>query len=301
MEVFIIVAASALFIVPAIFIAMTSKNAKAQANSAKNAPPFESRLSQTEILDAVAERLKNIQSIRNKWSITDRVDNVGRLQARLNIPYNLSGDNIKISFLVNLLAMKKAPSGCMVEWSYVMMSPINKTPPEIELWEQEIYKNTTLEIRAAIFSAQDDHEVADFLMSQTNSQLNEPRKSSLFDEESHVRTAPKPEVENADRQPKSTPGVEKTPGAGEVTEVSTPDKTAVVNEVTEVSNPEKTADVNEIADVSSEQNPLNFQPPALTITPSHTAANGDTCGNCNQTKDPNFSFCLYCGHTETKV
>jgi hypothetical protein len=107
-----------------------------------------------------------VQSIRFKWKTTEKVEKVGRLQSMLTVPYNLSGDDIKISFLMNLLASNNPAGGCTIEWNYVMMSPLNHTPPEIAIFESEIYKKTTLEVRAALFIAQGDEEVADFLESQ---------------------------------------------------------------------------------------------------------------------------------------
>ncbi len=91
----------------------------------------------------------------------------------LTVPYNLAGDNIRISFLMNLLATNKDAGGCTVEWNYVMMSPISSTPLELALLEDEIYKKTTLETRAALFVAQGDAEEAGYLESQTTPQHKE--------------------------------------------------------------------------------------------------------------------------------
>ncbi len=135
-------------------------------STAKFPPTFNSSLSQKEVLSAVEARLQAMQSIRFKWKTTEKVEKVGRLQSMLTVPYNLSGDNIRISFLMNLLATKKDAGGCTVEWNYVMMSPLSNTPPEIALLEDEIYKKTTLETRAALFIAQGDEEVAEFVQTQ---------------------------------------------------------------------------------------------------------------------------------------
>ncbi len=145
------------------------KGGRTTISSAKFPPPFSSSLSKQEILTAVVGRLENMQSLRFKWKVMERVDKIGRLQAMINVPYNVSGEEIKVSFLLNLSATAREAGGCGVEWSYVMMSPISATPPEIALWEEKIYKQTTLEIRAALFSAQGDADVADFVQDQAKS------------------------------------------------------------------------------------------------------------------------------------
>lgn len=145
-------------------------------NSAKFPAAFSSSLTRKEVLDAVEQRLTNIPSLRQKWKTTDKVEKIGRYQAMLKVPYNLAGDNIMVSFLLNLLATSREAGGCTVEWSYVIMSQLSDNITQIAVIEQEVYKNTTLEIRSAIFTARGDAEEAEFLESKTAPQQQQQQQ-----------------------------------------------------------------------------------------------------------------------------
>ena len=164
---FFALAFTGLVVIILLYGMFASKNRRGlSTNSSKFPPTFSSSLSSNEVLSVVEARLKTMESIRTKWKTTEKVEKVGRLQSMLTVPYNLNGDNIRISFLMNLLATNRDAGGCTVEWNYVTMSPLNHTPPEIALLEDEIFKKTTLETRAALFTAQGDAEVADYLENQ---------------------------------------------------------------------------------------------------------------------------------------
>jgi hypothetical protein len=196
----------ALFAVIVIFLGIVvlttltgrGKGSRVGISSAKFPPTFSSSLSQKEVLSVVEARLQAMQSIRFKWKTTEKVEKVGRLQSMLTVPYNLAGDNIRISFLMNLLATKRDAGGCTVEWNYVMMSPLSNTPPEIALLEDEIYKKTTLETRAALFIAQGDEELAEFVQTQAQPTRKEIETPSAL--EQLTRAATRSEVSLAPRQ-----------------------------------------------------------------------------------------------------
>lgn len=298
--------------------------------SAKFPPTFNSSLSQKEVLSAVEARLQAMQSIRFKWKTTEKVEKVGRLQSMLNVPYNLSGDNIRISFLMNLLATKKDAGGCTVEWNYVMMSPLSNTPPEIALLEDEIYKKTTLETRAALFIAQGDEEVAEFVQTQaqpankvieTPSALEQLTRAATGGEVSPARTQ---ELFEDSRTKKAELFVDSAAPQQDLREVSSAPKIEVPKklEAPEVINipgtplPDIVGEALKVVagtttDPSSMQtpeaqsvslggtpNPLNFSPPDPILSSGALAANNAKCVKCSQARDPAFNFCLYCGHAD---
>lgn len=287
--------------------------------SAKFPPTFSSSLTANEVLSVVEERLKSMQSIRTKWKTTEKVEKVGRLQSMLTVPYNLSGGDIKISFLMNLLATKKDAGGCTVEWNYVMMSPLNNNPPEVLIFENEIYKKTTLEVRAALFEAQGDLEEAQFVQTQTGTTRKEI------------------EIPAPREQLKRTPeSVEVTPGQKQ--ELFT-DKLAQMQELfcdpdAQIDAPKKLAapavinipgtplpdivgETLKAADGTSSDpslmqtpefqsvslggtpNPLNFTPPDPALSSVAHGASDTKCVKCSQARDPAFNFCLYCGHSDS--
>jgi hypothetical protein len=242
--------------------------------SEKYPPVFSSTLSQAEIVNVVEERLKQMTSIRSKWKVQDKVERIGRLQAMLTVAYDLAGDDIKISFLVNLLATAKPAGGCNVEWSYVMMAPISKVPPEIELWENNIYKQTTLEIRGALFAAQGDLEVAEFVQDQARAVA--PKPATVEPREKHAASAPGAEeamkVKVPKEKPEPQPAVDPQPEPLQQIESSTQ------------------------SEVST--NTLNFSPPDLNLVANIAGSAESKCIKCSQARDPSFSFCLYCGHAD---
>lgn len=269
--------------------------------SAKFPPTFSSSLSSTEVLAVVEARLKTIQSIRAKWKTTEKVEKVGRLQSMLTVPYNLAGDNIRISFLMNLLATNKDAGGCTVEWNYVMMSPLSSTPPEIALMENEIYKKTTLETRAALFVAQGDSEEAAYLQAQTATQHKEIESRNdlvqliVAAADGEVSTTVKQELFEDSHAAKQEV-LKDTPVPNELFEdrvVPQPESIEVINEeVQKVAAVETTSET-----VTAIPNTLNFSPPDPTF--SSTASQPDAkCVKCSQARDPAFGFCLYCGHTD---
>jgi hypothetical protein len=258
--------------------------------SAKFPPTFSSSLSSNEVLAVVEARLKTIQSIRAKWKTTEKVEKVGRLQSMLTVPYNLAGDNIRISFLMNLLATNKEAGGCTVEWNYVMMSPLSSTPPEIALMENEIYKKTTLETRAALFVAQGDSEEAAYLQAQTATQHKEIESRNDLVQltvpaaDGEVSTTAKQELFEDSHAPKQEV-LKNTPVPNELFE----DKV--------VSQPVAAVGTTSDPSLTAIPNTLNFSPPDPTF--SSTASQPDAkCVKCSQARDPAFGFCLYCGHTD---
>lgn len=305
--------------------------------SAKFPPTFSSSLSSNEVLAVVEARLKTIQSIRAKWKTTEKVEKVGRLQSMLTVPYNLAGDNIRISFLMNLLATNKEAGGCTVEWNYVMMSPLSTTPPEIALIEDEIYKKTTLETRAALFIAQGDSDEAAYLQAQTAQPNNEietrsalvqliaaaadgevstTAKQELFEDshaatqEVHIdRSVPNELFEDKVVLPQDSI---KVPPAPEIEDSNNFDEPEMATPIMVSSNipgtplPDIVGEVlKEVAAVGTTSdpsraaipNPLNFSPPDPAL-PSAASAPEAKCVKCSQARDPAFDFCLYCGHTD---
>ncbi len=286
--------------------------------SAKFPPTFSSSLSTNEVLSVVEARLKSMQSLRTKWKTTEKVEKVGRLQSMLTVPYNLSGSDIKISFLMNLLATKRDAGGCTVEWNYVMMSPVSYTPAELTVFENEIYKTTTLETRSALFIAQGDMEEAEFLQTQAEPSRKPieihaaPEPLRVTVKPADVSQAPKNKTPKAEKlsssQNESAPKNEKffvdslpeTPDENNIPANQQPD---IVNEIsasvsatTDDSTLMQTPELQSIS-VSGLPNPLNFSPPDPNMS-SAAAAPADKCMKCSQARDPNFNFCLYCGHSE---
>lgn len=249
-------------------------------NSAKYPPLFSSTLTQAEVLTAVEERLKTMTSIRAKWKIQDKVERIGRLQAMLTVAYDLAGDDIKISFLLNLLATAKPAGGTTVEWSYVMMAPINKIPPDLDLWANNIYKQTTLEIRGALFSAQGDSEVADFVQDQARAMA--PKPEPAHERERHIASPPESDIEKP-------VNVEAATSKTEQVQVAAPQPEPV-------ENPEEVIQKEE--DPILQANTLNFLPPNPQFVGSGMNTEQAKCIKCSQSRDPSFNFCLYCGHVD---
>jgi len=270
------------------FAAYLSKAAKGtpQIGSAKNPPPFSSSLNAKEVLAVVESRLTSMTSIRSQWKIQEKVERIGRLQAMLNVPYNLNGDNIRISFLLNLLATEKGAGGCNVEWSYVLMAPFNKTPMEVALWENDIYKQTTLEIRSALFSAQGDTEIAEFVGEQARSAGPKEPSSVTGYLEGKPLESTAPEHGKKDLQSEEQPLIA-TASAPVETESATPEI-----ELTTVS------EIPMLSAFGETSNPLNFSPPDPKIFGSSGDSEQSKCVKCNQARDTNFNFCLYCGHVD---
>ena len=303
------------------------------ASSAKFPPSFSSSLSRKEVLAAVEERVTNIQSIRHKWKTTDKVEKLGRYQAMLTVPFNLAGDNVKVSYLLNLLATSKDAGGCTVEWSYVAMSELSDSSTQVAVLENEIFKNTTLEIRSALFIAQGDAEEAEYLTSKTvktppqlePQQAHEPltvrmeRSEQSHPHEDSSTPAPEPAV-----AAEPAPAVVEEPidivveALSKVSNADTLD-TPLAN-TSDVPVPKvgsllpevnaKLPDVNlqtpesiySIAgmdlDLGEVPNTLNFSPPDPTLSSTASQANDSKCIKCSQDRDPSFAFCLYCGHSD---
>lgn len=269
---------------------------KIGAQSAKFPPPFSSSLDRKEILTVVEARVTNIASLRQKWKTTEKVEKVGRYQAMLNVPFNLSGDNIRVSFLLNLLATSKEAGGCTVEWNYVMMSPFNFEPVGLSVIAEDIYKNTSLEIRSALFIAQGDEEEATFLESKTQSARPAQEQSSDGDfstqqaakdsKEDNASTAT--ELDNY--QPSALPDI-------------------VAEELKHIPGTSGDPSLMQIPEVSAQMpvaarqpeentNTLNFSPLDPLASSSGTKSAETKCVKCSQDRDPSFNFCLYCGHTD---
>lgn len=262
------------------FRAKSSMKGRVGLNSAKYPHLFSSTLTRAEVLTAVEERLKTMTSIRARWKIQDRVDRIGRLQAMLTVAYNLAGDDIKISFLLNLLAAAKPAGGTTVEWSYVMMAPISKIPPELDLWETNIYKQTTLEIRSALFSAQGDSELAEFVQEQARAMA--PKPEPAHERERHIAGSPESDIE----KPLT---VEAAASKTEQVQVAAPQPEPV-------ENPEEVIQKEE--DPILQANTLNFLPPNPQFVGSGMNTEQAKCIKCSQSRDPSFNFCLYCGHVD---
>lgn len=302
-------------------------------SSAKYPPVFSSSLSQREVLSAVEERLRAMTSIRSKWKIQDKVERIGRLQAMLTVPYNLAGDDIKISFLVNLLATAKPTGGCTVEWSYVMMAPFNTAPPEVQLWETSIYKQTTLEIRGALFAAQGDSEVADFVDEQAKAigpmatlaakekQIaarteGENAKQELKQTEpSRIEAAqPQAKQQQAEQQPEepqesvkialSEPAqpVQFEPSAQPPQPVQT-ESNQLLAGLPQFELPASpvlpaSPEIPTFSSAGELPNTLNFSAPDPAIVSSNASGDAAKCIKCSQIRDASFNFCLYCGHVD---
>lgn len=268
------------------------------AKSAKFPPPFSSSLERKEILTVVEERVTNIASLRQKWKTTEKVEKVGRYQAMLNVPFNLSGDNVRVSFLLNLLATSKASGGCTVEWNYVMMSPLNTEPLGLSVIAEEIYKNTTLEIRSALFIAQGDEQEATFLEAQTQpgppSQEQPSAQELLIQQAAHSNVS-----EEAGSSPATKLDDSKSSALPDI----------VGEELKHIPGTTGDPSLMQIPDVSSQMPPmvsppgeipntLNFSP--IDPLPSSSAPKSAQakCMKCSQDRDPSFNFCLYCGHTD---
>ena len=260
--------------------------------SEKYPPVFSSTLSQAEIVNVVEERLKQMTSIRSKWKVQDKVERIGRLQAMLTVAYDLAGDDIKISFLVNLLATAKPAGGCNVEWSYVMMAPISKVPPEIDLWENNIYKQTTLEIRGALFAAQGDTEVAEFVQDQARAVA--PIPAPVEPREKHTASAPEADEtktvklpkEKAEPQPALEPKPTHERGPEPVQQAEPMQQGQVLQRIDASAQPEEST------------NTLNFSPPTINLSGNAANSAESKCIKCSQARDPSFGFCLYCGHAD---
>lgn len=274
-------------------------------NSAKFPAAFSSSLTRKEVLDAVEQRLTNIPSLRQKWKTTDKVEKIGRYQAMLKVPYNLAGDNIMVSFLLNLLATSKEAGGCTVEWSYVMMSQLSDNMTQIAVIEQEVYKNTTLEIRSAIFTAQGDAEEAEFLQSKTEQQQQQQQNeqpaivAETFQSTKPAASFPPlPDIVGAEL--KSISGTTGDPALMEVPEVQA-QMPSVDTLIPEVQAQMPTYVLNTpLPDTTLGQvpNTLNFSPPDPNLSSSAPKVKELKCEKCNQDRDPSFNFCLYCGHTD---
>lgn len=268
------------------------------AKSAKFPPPFSSSLNRNEILTAVEARVTNIASLRQKWKTTEKVEKVGRYQAMLNVPFNLNGDNIRVSFLLNLLATSKEAGGCTVEWNYVMMSPFNIEPLGLSVIAEDIYKNTTLEIRSALFIAQGDEEEASFLDSQTQTTNSAQEKPSALEiltrqaakAQDSEEDRPSPETKLDNYQPSALPDIvgeelKHIPGTtGDPSLMQIPDVSAQMP----VTVPPHEEDINT----------LNFSPRDPLASSSGPKSAEAKCIKCSQDRDPSFNFCLYCGHAD---
>lgn len=269
------------------FRAKSSMKSRVGLNSAKYPHLFSSTLTRAEVLTAVEERLKTMTSIRARWKIQDRVDRIGRLQAMLTVAYNLAGDDIKISFLLNLLAAAKPAGGTTVEWSYVMMAPISKIPPELDLWETNIYKQTTLEIRSALFSAQGDSELAEFVQEQARAMA--PKPEPAHERERHIAGSPESDIE----KPLT---VEAAASKTEQVQVAAPQPEPVENPEEVIQKEEEVIQKEE--DPILQANTLNFLPPNPQFVGSGMNTEQAKCIKCSQSRDPSFNFCLYCGHVD---
>ncbi len=319
---------AAIVVIALIYGVVAAKSKRGGAiSSAKFPPTFSSSLSSKEVLAVVEARLQTIQSIRAKWKTTEKVEKVGRLQSMLTVPYNLAGDNIRISFLMNLLATNKDAGGCTVEWNYVMMSPISSTPPEIALMEDEIYKKTTLETRAALFIAQGDAEEAGYLESQTAPQHkeielppppeeqirppdlheNSPKQSEELFEDSHSQKPELPKDVNTTHRElfeESSPSQVEVPTKADAPVVPTPipmtsniSGTPLPDIVGEVLKEVATVGTTSDSSLAAIPNTLNFSPPDPALSSAASSPEAK-CVKCSQARDPAFGFCLYCGHTE---
>lgn len=286
---------------------MSPERKRIGRNSAKFPAAFTSSLTRKEVLDAVEQRLTNIPSLRQKWKTTDKVEKVGRYQAMLKVPYNLAGDNIMVSFLLNLLATSKEAGGCTVEWSYVMMSQLSDNMTQIAVIEQEVYKNTTLEIRSAIFTAQGDAEEAEFLESKTEQQQHDSTALEQLTDEATLTAQPAKRQESFPPLPdivgeelKYISGTTGNPALMQVPEVQA-QMPSVDTLIPEVQSQMPTYTLNtplsdtKLGDVS---NTLNFTPPDPNLSSSAPKQKELKCAKCNQDRDPSFNFCLYCGHTD---
>lgn len=302
------------FVSIAVFKAVVDpKNRKIRASSNKFPPPFSSSLTRKEILTAIEARLTNITSLRQQWKTTEKVESVGRYQAMLNIPYNFSGGVEKVSFILNLLATSKESGGCTVEWNYVIISPFAFEPMGLSVIAEDIYKNTTLEIRSALFTEQGDVEEAEYLDSKT-----EPQSPSI-----EMDSAPEPlklEVpiaQSAERSSNSyvLPDIvgeelKHIPGTtGDASLMQVPDVQSQMPSI------ELTVPANDLLNIPQNTipippavnsqlgtipNTLNFAPPDQSLSSNTAKPPGGKCIKCSQDRDPSFNFCLYCGYSDAK-
>jgi hypothetical protein len=193
-----------------------------------------------------------------------------------------------------LLAAAKPAGGTTVEWSYVMMAPISKIPPELDLWETNIYKQTTLEIRSALFSAQGDSELAEFVQEQARAMA--PKPEPAHERERHIAGSPESDIE----KPLT---VEAAASKTEQVQVAAPQPEPVENPEEVIQKEEEVIQKEEEV-IQKEEDPilqantLNFLPPNPQFVGSGMNTEQAKCIKCSQSRDPSFNFCLYCGHVD---
>lgn len=306
-----------------LFRYVSPKNNKLGNAAYRFPPPFSSSLSRKEALDIVEARVTHIQSIRHKWKTTEKVEKVGRYQAMLTVPFNLSGGEGRVSFLLNLLATSKEAGGCTIEWNYVIMAP-NFEPSGLSILEADVYKNTTLEIRAALFAAQGDVEEAEFLESKTESpsivlpaahealkrdadgldvqnKASQTEKEKLFQDSQTDISANRANATEKVKQ--ETPTFAELRPADEAKQVEDTKPVAAAEipqlQMPEIQMPSIDASFPGLNVQPGEvTNTLNFSPPDPKSSSIAPKAAGDRCVKCSQDRDPSFNFCLYCGHTD---
>lgn len=268
---------------------VVSRNSTKQMKSKPNKfpPSFESKLSKEITLDVLEKRLTHLQTLKPSWSITEKVKSVGRLQARMTVPLNIAGGKERVSFLINLLVTPKQSSGCNVEWSYVLMSAVSLVSSELDLFEDDIYKRTTMELRIAMFEKQGERELADFIQKQLDAlpgkgRLETSAPDSLFGE-------PTMDVISIlDRKKAPTP-VEVQKAS---TKLETPAKESIEHgyefSVDTTAGAAESSASSLRADGGGARNSSNEENSTLS-----------ECPKCKQKRDPNFKFCLYCGQADS--
>lgn len=254
--------------------------------------PFESKLSREVALDVLVERLTHLQTLKPSWTITEKVVSVGRLQARMTVPMNISGGTERVSFLINLLVSQKG-DGSNIEWSYVVMSAVSLVGAEMDLFEDDIYKRTSMEIRIALFERQGEHELADHIKKQLAAL---PGKGSLEKRE-HESLFGNPVIDTSPVAEKSQSGA-----AGAVPKPTTKNPDTVQQKTTDVESVKHgyqfSVDTTTGAPASSAS---SLRADAGGARNSASAENNALidCPKCKQKRDPNFKFCLYCGQADS--
>lgn len=104
-------------------------------------------------LKLVEQSLTNAKVAGYWWQITERNDNVGRLQASADIPVGERSANIKYQILLNMSIADQGSGRSTAEWSYVNITPLGLDASYLSTIESDLYAETNMRIRAALVQA----------------------------------------------------------------------------------------------------------------------------------------------------